>query len=159
MPQLYGADKVRSQQRHLESVFTLIDGSDLSTEARAHYARYLCILLAGFAEQALKDLVAEHARRQSAPTVHRFVEGRMGKLWGINQVKLRETLDAFDQQWWADLEAKLPQEIDALNSVGKLRDSISHGGDSGVGMTQVQQYRDGVFRLVAYLCSLLDPRS
>ena len=158
MPRLYGSDEVRSQQRRLESVFSLIDGTDLSSEARAHYARYLCIRLAGFAEQSLKDLVAEHARRQSAPTVHRFVEGRMGKLWGINQVKLKETLDAFDPKWWVDLETKLPQEIESLHSVGKLRDNISHGGDSGIGMPQVQQYRDDVFRLVAYLCSLLDPR-
>jgi len=157
MPRLYGADAVRSQQQRLTAVFLLIDGLQLSSEAKAHYARYLCIRLAGFAEQSLKDLVIAHAEKQSAPTIRRYVEGRIGRLWGINRDKLKDTLDAFDPGWWTDLEAKLPQEIESLHSVGKLRDNISHGGDSGIGMPQVQQYRDDIFRLVAHLCGLLDP--
>jgi hypothetical protein len=134
MPRLYGADEVSSQQKKLDSVFALIDGADVGSEARAHYARYLCIRLAGFAEQSVKDLVSAHARKQSTATVHRFVEGRMGKLWGINQTKLKETLDSLNPEWWDALIQKLPDEVEALHSVGKLRDNISHGGDSGVGI-------------------------
>ncbi|WP_146084283.1 HEPN domain-containing protein [Rathayibacter sp. AY1F6] len=158
MPRLYGADEVSSQQKKLDSVFALIDGADVGSEARAHYARYLCIRLAGFAEQSVKDLVSAHARKQSTATVHRFVEGRMGKLWGINQTKLKETLDSLNPEWWDALIQKLPDEVEALHSVGKLRDNISHGGDSGVGIPQMQQYRDSIVRLVAYLCELLDPK-
>ncbi|WP_167132529.1 HEPN domain-containing protein [Paramicrobacterium chengjingii] len=159
MPRLYGADEVHRQQKKLNAVFVLIDGTDISDETRSHYARYLCIRLAGFAEQSLKDLVSAHARNQSTATVHRFVEGRMGKLWGINQTKLKETLDALNPEWWDALVLKLPDEVDALQSVGKLRDNISHGGDSGISLPTVQQYRDSVFRLVAYLCDLLDPKT
>jgi len=159
MPRLYGADEVHRQQKKLNAVFVLIDGTDISDEARSHYARYLCIRLAGFAEQSLKDLVSAHARNKSTATVHRFVERRMGKLWGINQTKLKETLDALNPQWWDTLVLKLPDEVEALQSVGKLRDNISHGGDSGISLPTVQQYRDSVFRLVAYLCDLLDPKT
>ncbi|MBH0010120.1 HEPN domain-containing protein [Salinibacterium sp. SWN1162] len=158
MPRLYGADEVHSQQQKLNTVFALIDGSDVGSEARSHYARYLCIRLAGFAEQSLKDLVSAHARNQSTASVHRFVEGRMGKLWGINQTKLKETLDSLNPEWWSVLVEKHPEEVEALQSVGKLRDNISHGGNSGIGLAQVQQYRDAIFRLVAYLCELLDPK-
>lgn len=159
MPRLYGADEVRSQQKKLVAVFRLLDGADVDSEARAHYARYLCIRLAGFAEQSLKDLVSAHARNQSAPTVHRFVERRMGKLWGINQTKLKEILDSLNPGWWDDLAREFHEELDALHSVGKLRDTISHGGDSGISFPQVQQYRDAIFRLISYLCELLDSRS
>jgi len=158
MPRLYGADEVKSQRKKLTAVFALIDGADVGSEATSHYARYLCIRLAGFAEQSLKDLVSAHAKKQSAPTVHRFVEGRMGKLWGINQAKLKDTLDALNPQWWLDLENKMPQEVGSLHSIGKLRDNISHGGDSGVGIPQVTQYRDDIYRLFDHLCELLDPK-
>lgn len=158
MPRFYGADEVQRQQKRLIAVFELIDGTEVDNEARSHYARYLCVRLAGFAEQSLKDLVSAHARRQSADTVHRFVEERMGKLWGINGRKLKETLDALNPDWWGELEQKLPEELEALNSVGKLRDNISHGGDTGIGLPQIQQYRDAVFRLMARLCQLLDPK-
>lgn len=57
------------------------------------------------------------------------------------------------------LVLKLPDEVDALQSVGKLRDNISHGGDSGISLPTVQQYQDSVFRLVAELCDLLDPKT
>lgn len=158
MPRLYGADEVKSQQKKLSSVFALIDGTDVGGEARSHYARYLCIRLAGFAEQSLKDLVSAYARNHADPSVHRFVEGRMGKLWGINQSKLKDTLDSLNPDWWNQISQALPDELEALHSVGKLRDNISHGGDSGIGLAQIQQYRDSIFRLVAYLCSLLDPK-
>jgi hypothetical protein len=36
---------------------------------------------------------------------------------------------------------------------------ISHGGDSVISLPTMQQYRDSVFRLFAYLCDLLDPKS
>lgn len=159
MARLYGADEVRSQQKKLNVVFLLIDEAEIGIEARSPYARYLCVRLAGFAEQSLKDLVSAYARNMSAPPVHRFVDGRMGKLWGINQTKLKETLDALDPDWWDALAQRLPEELEALHSVGKLRDNISHGGDSGISLSQIQQYRDSIYRLVAYLCKLLDPNS
>lgn len=158
MPRLYGTDEVRSQQRKLISVFALLDGADVDIEAQAHYARYLCVRLSGFAEQSLKTLVTAHARSQASPTVHRFVEERIGKLWGINQVKLKETLESLNPEWWVTLTEKFPEEISALHSVGTLRDNVAHGGDNGIGMPQVQIYRDSVFRLFAHLCDLLDPK-
>ncbi len=159
MTRLYGADEVRRQQAKLTAVFGLIDCADIDIETKSHYARYLCIRLAGFAEQSLKDLVSAHALAQSSPTVHRFVEGQMGKLWGINKTKLKDTLDLLNPEWWATLVLKHPEEVEALHSVGKLRDNISHGGDNGIGIPQVQQYRDAIFRLFAYLSELLDPKS
>lgn len=157
MPNLYGANSVRSEQKRLNNVFSLIDGTDLNDEARSHYARYLCIRLAGFAEQSLKNLVTVHARNKSAPSIHRFVELQMAKLWGINQDKLRRTLDELNPDWWRDLLKKLPDEVDALQSVGKLRDRISHGGNDSITIPTVQQYKESVFCLISYLCDLLDP--
>lgn len=157
MPTLYGADAVKSDQKKLAAVFTLIDNTNIGSEARSHYARYLCIRLAGFAEQSLKDLISAHARTHSSATVHKFVEAKMSKLWGINQTKLQDTLISFNPDWWEKISLKHPDELEALHSVGKLRDNISHGGNSGIGIPQVQQYRDSVFRLVDFLCELLDP--
>ncbi|MFL0458571.1 HEPN domain-containing protein [Brachybacterium paraconglomeratum] len=158
MPRLYGSDEVRSQQKQLTIVFALVEGVDVDPELTSHFARYLCVRLAGFAEKSLKDLVVAHARARSSATVHRFVEGQMGKVWGINQSKLKDVLDALDPGWWDPLASRFSREIDALNSVGKLRDSISHGGPSGIGIPQVQQYRDDIYALFYHLCELLDPK-
>ena len=157
MPTLYGADQVRSQRRRLDSAFESIDGTDIGTEALSHFSRYLCICLAGFAEQSLKDLVSQHARNKSAPRIHSFVENRIGKVWGINRRKLQETLTSFDSTWWDELERDLPEELEALNSVGRLRDSISHGGGSGISLLQVKEYQESIYRLIDHLCELLDP--
>jgi len=160
MPTFYGTDEVRRQKQRLEKVFTLIDGvQSIDSEAQAHYARYLCVRLAGFAEQSVKDLVSEHARAQASPTVHRYVEAKIRGLWGINERKLKETLDSFDERWWPSIEAAFEREIAALQSVGKLRDNISHGGDSGITLPTIKQYKQDVLRLVDHLCTILDPRA
>ncbi|AQX81789.1 hypothetical protein BWO91_19155 [Plantibacter flavus] len=159
MPQLYGADEVARLQNKLAAVFSLVDGAGLEAEVLAHYSRYLAVQLAGFSEESLKLLVSAHARKRSTVQIHRFVEGRIRLLWGINATKLKDTLDSFDTSWWHELQQTHSQEVEALNSVGKLRDSITHGGNSGVSMPIVKQYRDDVFRLFRKLSLLLDPPS
>jgi len=157
MPQLYGRNEVRRQQQRVRTVFDLVDGKGLDSEVEAHFARYLCIRLAGFAEQSLKDLVSAHAKAQASPEVHRYVEAKVNLVWGINRTKLKETLDSLNPTWMEQLETSMTQELDTLHSVGKTRDNVSHGGDTGVTLITVIRYREDVFKLVNRLVSFLDP--
>jgi hypothetical protein len=157
MPTFRGARAVRQREQKLQSLFRLIDGQSLDAELGSHYARYFCVLIAGFAEQALKELISEHARAKASAPVHRFVELNVNKVWGINQSKLREVLDSFDLAWYEGLEGSMPQEISSLHSVGKLRDNISHGNDGGVTIETMRQYSADVFKLYRRLSELLDP--
>lgn len=158
MGQFYGTDQVRRQEKRLSSNFDLIKKAAVDQEIQAHYARYLSIRVAGYAEQSLKDLVSAYARHHGSAPLHSYVESKVNRIWGIDRAKLEEVINGLDKTWWSDLLVKMPQELDSLNSVGKIRNNVSHGGDQGVTLDTVTQYRDDVIKLVRYLCELLDPR-
>jgi len=158
MVQFYGTDEVRRQEKRLSTTFELIKKAPVDKETQAHFARYLSVRVAGYAEQSLKDLVSAYARHHGSAPLHSYVESKVNKVWGIDRAKLEEVITGLDNTWWSDLKEKMPQELDSLNSVGKIRNNVSHGGDQGVTLDTVTQYRDDVIQLVRYLCELLDPR-
>lgn len=158
MPQFYGTSEVRRQENKLLRVFQLVEGASLDDELKSHYAKYLCVRVAGFAEKALKDLVSAHAKHHATKPIHSYVEARMNKLWGIDKSKLKEVIAGLDSSWWETLENNFAQELESLNSVGKTRNNVSHGGDQGITMDTVTQYRDDVIRLTRQLSQTLDPQ-
>jgi len=148
---------VAQREAKLRAKLALVDGQGLDSEILANYARYSCILLAGFAEQSLKELLSEHARLRASSAVHRHVEFSVNKTWGINRLKLKTLLESFDEAWYAELCETHEEHLEALQSVGKIRDSISHGSDSGITMATIIRYADSVFELYRRLCDLIDP--
>lgn len=159
MPTLRGRNAVAQREAKLKSKLALVDNKALDSELLANYARYFCVLLAGFAEQSLKELLSEHARTRSSSGVHRHVEISVNKIWGINRAKLQALLDSFDEAWYATLCETHEEHLEALHSVGKLRDSISHGSDSGVTMTTIIGYSEKIFELFRSISDMVDPKS
>lgn len=156
---LYGRGEVRRLEQVLQGRIAVVEGAKLDGELSANYARYLCILVAGFAEQSLKALLTEHARTKASSSVHRYVEQNVNRVWGINQIKLKDALDGFDLDWYPTLTTGMEQEISSLQSVGKLRDNISHGNDGGITLLTMKQYSADVIKLIRKLSDILDPIS
>jgi hypothetical protein len=73
------AEVVRLKKR-LDATFQRIKDLDTSPdlEVRSDFARYLCVLVSGYLEKAVVELVQEHARTNGSPTLQRFVEHRNG---------------------------------------------------------------------------------
>ncbi len=43
-------------------------------ELQSDFARYLCVLVSGFFEKAIAELILEHSRRHASPAIQRFVD-------------------------------------------------------------------------------------
>ncbi|WP_411721095.1 HEPN domain-containing protein [Mycetocola sp.] len=150
--------EVDRRYKRLKAVFAGIDGQGLTSELLAHYAKYLCVLVAGFAEQSVKELVSEYARVQSSERVHRYVAGQLKLVWGLDTVKLQRIVEAMDPTWWAELKAARPEELESLASVASVRNLIAHGQDTGITIGTITNYFEDVNKLVRHLSTLLgDP--
>jgi hypothetical protein len=131
-------------------------GSDL--ELQSDFARYLCVLVSGFFEKAITELILEHSRRQASPSIQRFVEFRVQRLTNVNASRLIETLGAFDPEWQRDLESFVVDEKkDALDSIVGLRNTISHGGSVGVTLVRVKGYYEYILLIVDHIADLCAP--
>jgi hypothetical protein len=150
--------EVDRRHRKLLAVFAGIDGQDLPAEVLAHYARYLCVLVAGFAEQSAKELFSEFARVQSTERVHRYVAGQLKLVWGLDAVKLQRLVETVEPVWWDDLALNYQDGLDALASVAALRNQLAHGQDAGVTIPTMRTYLAQVNRLMRRISTLLgDP--
>jgi hypothetical protein len=153
-----GRDEVARRKKKLEAVFAQMDGATLSPELISHFSRYLCVLVSGHAEQSVKELVAQYVRKRSEKRIQRHVGKQLKRLRNIDLDKLRQSVESFDPQWWSDLEQKVSDELAAFDSVATIRNSVSHGGDTGITPLTVRQYFHQVSTVLDALCELFDPQ-
>lgn len=151
------AEVVRMKQR-LDATFQRIAGVSYDMELQSDFARYLCVLVSGFLEKAVAELVLEHARRSGSLSLQRFVERKTRRFTNANAQRLQNLLGSFDPDWSRTLESFLDGELkDAVDSVVDLRNTIAHGGSVGVSYQRVSDYYVRVQRVVDQIADLCAP--
>src|SRR5688500_2649696 len=109
-----GRNEVVRRKKRLIAAFSAIDGAGLDSELTSHYSRYMCVLVSGYAEQSIKELVTHYCRSKSEPRIQRYVGGQLKRLRNIDQEKLKQLVQSFDPQWWEELAGKYPDELPAF---------------------------------------------
>jgi hypothetical protein len=151
------AEVARLRQR-LDATFHRIRAVGPDPELQADFARYLVILVAGFLETAVAELILEHCRRTAAPNVQRFVESRTRRFTNANTQRIKDLLGEFDPDWRVDLEMYVVDERHAaVNSIVALRNAIAHGGVVGVTFQRVREYYLHVAEVVDHIAELCAP--
>lgn len=157
MPELTGRNQVARRSQRLDSVFEALSGANVGVELTAHYARYLCVLVSGFAEQSVKDLLVQHARASSHHRIVKYVGSQLKRFQNVDKEKLKQLIESFDPLWWDDLASKRADELDAFISIAGARNQIAHGGDAGITMINVRQYYEQIKVVINDLADVLDP--
>jgi len=91
-------------------------------EVRSDLARYLCILVSGFIENAVAVLATAYCRDRSQQPVGNYAGSQLGRLQNLNSEGLGQVVGAFERSWRDELIGFLegPRK-DALDSVLSLR--------------------------------------
>jgi RiboL-PSP-HEPN len=153
-----GRLKVASERQRLDATFGRSDMIGPDAELLSDFARYLCVLVAGFLEQAVIELLLEHVRNHARPSVLRHLESRLRMFTSANAQRIQDTLGTFDPQWRQDLEEYLVDERKAaVDSIVTLRHTISHGRHVGLTLTGVRAYYRHVKDVVDHIADLCDP--
>ena len=143
-------------KQRLDVTFERAKGVGRDTELQSDFARYLCVLVSGYIEKAVVELVLEHARKTGAPTLQRFVERRTKSFTNPKASHIQELLGSFDPGWQQDLSKFLVDERkDAVDSVVDQRNTIAHGGSVGLTYSRISEYyrqAQHVIDRVAELC-------
>ena len=151
-----GKAHLHRQRQQLDATFKRAVGVGADAELLSDYARYLCVLVSGFLEQAVIELLLEYVRTHSDNLVQQHVEQRLRQLTNLKSKRLIDLLGSFDPDWRHHLEAFLVDEYkDVVNGIVDLRNNIAHGRYVGITMTRVQDYYlriKVVVERVAQLC-------
>lgn len=153
-----GQAEVSRLRKRLEATFTRIPSSSADLEVQADYAKYLCILVSGFFENAIVALVLQYAEQRSAPEIAAFVERQLDRWTNPNVEKITSLFGSFNPDWRTALESFLVDERkDSVNSLVALRHKIAHGESVGTSLSQVRAHYKIVLEVVDFLAGLTQP--
>ena len=126
-------------------------GGDI--ELQAHWARYLCVLAAGFLENALFEIYAAVIRAGANPAVASFAASRLEKISNPKSSRFIETARPFKPTWADDLELFLGDDgrKDAIDSIMANRHLIAHGEHSGITIARLRQFFERSVAVVEFL--------
>lgn len=153
-----GRNEVVRLKRQLDGAFARAPSSSSEIELQSDFARYLCILVSGYLENAIVALVLNYVQRRSGPEVTSFVDAQLNRWTNANAEKIFSLLGSFDPEWRRRAEVFLVDERkESLNSLVALRHKIAHGESVGTSLSQVRNYYSTIDTVVKFLSDLLDP--
>ena len=153
-----GRAHVYSEQQRLEATFTRASGVQGDPELLSDFARHLCVLVSGFLEQAVIEILLEYVRQRSPESIQRHIGLRLRRFTSPKAQNITELFGSFHPDWQTDLQNYLIDEYkDAVDGVVALRHNISHGRNTGVTISSVQSYYSRVKEVVEHLADLCLP--
>lgn len=119
-------------------------------EMRSHWAKYLCVLSAGFLENSLKVIYGEFVRRTASKPVADYANSMLARTQNPNAATLIEIARRFMPDWATELEAFVDSNgrREAINSIMKNRHEIAHGKYSGITLAQIRDYLDKAVEVI-----------
>jgi hypothetical protein len=107
------------------------------------------VLVSGFIEKSLSEIVLEHARRTGAPSLQRFVEANTSRFTSAKAEKVLQLLAIFDPDWRRQIESTLvDKNKDAFDSVVSLRHQIAHGSSVGITFVRIKDYFESIVDVI-----------
>lgn len=109
-------------------------GSALSSEAEllAHWAKYCCVLISGYIEQATKEIYTEFAEKGAPLKVSRYVRETWNNSKNMKCDAIKTILHSFDEEWGREFEAwvSVDERKKEINEIITWRNHISHGEEA-----------------------------
>ena len=153
-----GRAEVHRLSQRLDATFSRVKEVGSDAELQSDFARYLVVLVSGFLETAVSELVLEHARQTGAPTLQRFVEAKTRHFANANCQRLQSLMGNFHPDWRVSLERFLTDELrDAVDSVVSLRNTIAHGGSVGITYQRIADYYEYIKQVTDYIADMCAP--
>ena len=133
-------ERVRYRTR-LDGLFSNVSALSANPELQSHWAKYLCVLVSGFLEIAIKEIYREFSIARADLRVANFVDSRLNWFQNPNAQRIEELAGGFDKRWGEEISDSLDQELkDAVNSIVSNRNNISHGRDVGLSYVRMRDY-------------------
>jgi hypothetical protein len=144
--------ELQRQRDKLDNLFQKVSALQDDVELQSHFARYLCVLVSGFLENAIVEIYGAYAQNKSGQYVANYVETQLGRIQNPNMQRILQVSGAFNPQWRDEIEADLAQEIkDSINSIMANRNQIAHGESSNITYVRIKDYYENALKLVDFL--------
>ncbi|MBW4615321.1 MAG: hypothetical protein KME21_19005 [Desmonostoc vinosum HA7617-LM4] len=148
---------MRAKQK-LDNLFEKVNQLPDDIELKAHWARYLCILVSGFIENSVRAIYSQYAKNKAIPNIANFVERKLDDLQNPKMEKILQLTAAFSLEWESNLRNATEGELkDAINSIVANRNNIAHGQDVGITYATIKDYYEKAFKVIKMIENQCNP--
>lgn len=149
----------RELAKQLQRIHDLIKRTDEACggnlELQSQWAKYICVLSAGFLENALKEIYIEFANKKVSQPVANFVSSKLSPIRNPKSPLFLETAAAFYSIWRDELEVYLEDNGRgaAIDSIMANRHLIVHGqyNDSRISLVQIKGYLAKAIEVIDFI--------
>lgn len=149
--------KGRELNRQLQRIDALLrrvlEASGSNVELSSHWAKYLCVLAAGFLENAIQDVYSRFVRLSASEPVQAYAISRLDEIKNPKTRRFIEVASSFRRSWGEELGQFVAEDgrREAIDSIMQNRHQIAHGGDSGITVARVRDYLDKSVQVVEFI--------
>jgi len=128
-----------------------------SPEDQAHWAKYICVLINGYLEQSIRDLVLEYAAAHTNSVTQRYIDKSWPQPLSMRPRVFERFLEKFNQDWASEFRLWLnnnDQYEKELEAIVKSRNIVAHGKEANatnITLTFVQDKLKVANELVKFL--------
>ena len=126
-------------------------------EVQADWAKYLSVLVSGYLEQALKEILLEFAGRQNATRLQNYITGTWPESRNMKPGNIKDILNHFDQSWASRFEIWIGGKDQYKSEIASLitsRNDIAHGKEANTTNVTLRSIRNRLriaFELIEFL--------
>lgn len=147
--------QIIKDQQKLDDLFEKVKKVD-DEEMKSHWSKYLCVLVSGFLENSLRNLMFDYTSRKSHPNIANFVGSQIKGITNPNEEKIKQLLGSFSKDWLDLFEQSISGEHkDAMDSIVANRHLIVHGHSVGITYVRVNDYYKkikDVIKIIYHIC-------
>lgn len=135
-------NRIPERRRYYDRVRNLIDQNiSITPEQESHWAKYQCILISGYLEVSIKEILHDFSNDKTHPNIMRYVEASWPRSQNMNTDNIEKLLKKFNSEWAREFSEWLKTDGERqanINSLIEWRNRISHGKESATtGVTRV----------------------
>jgi len=123
-------------------------------EVAANLRSYGTVLICGFVERSVEVIVLERLKSRAQSRVLNFVKSHFKRGTNYNCEAICQLLERFEPDWknnFKDFMNDNEKEVDGLTSTYAVRNSVAHGGSTGINAKTLRERRDGAKKIVGAL--------
>lgn len=122
-------------------------------EIQSHWAKYLCVLSAGFLENVLFEIYGDFCKRTASEHVASFASKSLSKIQNPKTYRFIEVASSFKKAWGEDLAVFIEESgrKEAINSIIANRHLIAHGKNSNITVVRLKEYLEKAIEVVNFI--------
>ena len=131
---------LQNQHREIDDLIAMTPTDDTM---HRHWGRYLCVIIAGFVENAVQAVYEDYAYAVGNNQIAQYVSNQIAYTLGNpNAENILRAAGAFSSVWADELRIFMAEDdrLGAVNTVMRQRNQIAHGGQSTISPAQLRNY-------------------